>query len=323
VGSDKLPGIIAHIQKYLKRKGVDFLCETEISSIDKKNKMIIGLRGSKKTYMARSFLVAPGRIGAEWLQKQASKLRLNYDYQKVEIGLRVEFPAFILEDHSKIMYETIYSMRTPTYDDLVRTFCPCPNGEVAVEHYRDYVCVNGHSKAGSKSPNSNFDFTTEVQFDDPVENTTDYAVSIAKLTTLLGGGKPLIQRLSDLKRGQRSTWKRINRSYVTPTLTDVTPGDISLAYPHRILTNIIEGLDMLNNVLHGINSGSTLLYGPEIKLRGNRIKVNDKMQTEIPNLFVAGDGAGTSGNIVGAAISGILAARGILKEKDNTSKALS
>lgn len=315
VGSDKLPGVIKNIEKYLVKKNVEFLCETEIDSIEKKGKKIVGVKSKNRTFKADNFLIAPGRIGAEWLQNQASMLGLNYDYQKVEIGVRVEFPAFIMEDHSRIMHETIYSMRTPTYDDVVRTFCPCPNGEVAIEQYKDYVCVNGHSEANLKSPNSNFDFTTEVQFDNPVENTTDYAVSVAKLTTLLGGGKPLIQRLADLRRGQRSTWKRINRSYVVPTLTDATPGDISLAYPHRILTNVIEGLDILNEVLPGINSGATLLYAPEIKLRGNRIRINKSMQTEIPNLYVAGDGAGTSGNIVGAAISGVFAARGIISSK--------
>ena len=145
-----------------------------------------------------------------------------------------------------------------------------------------------------------------------MENTTDYAISIARTATIIGGGKPLIQRLSDLHAGRRSTWERIGRSYVIPTLKDVTPGDISMALPHRVVTNIMEGLELLDKVLPGINSGSTLLYAPEVKLRGNRIEINRSMQTQIPNLFVAGDGAGTSGNIVGAAISGVFAARGIL-----------
>jgi len=313
VGSDVLPQIIKNMVAVLENQGAEILCHTQVNEIVVKNKKVFGLKCGKKIYKAEKYLIAPGRVGANWLQKQAKKIGIDYSYQKVEIGVRVEFPAGIMEEHSKIMHENIYTVRTPTYDDIIRTFCPCPNGKVAVEHYGKYISVNGYSNANSKSQNSNFDLTTEIQLTEPVENTTDYAISIAKLATTIGGGKPLIQRLADLRAGRRSTWKRISRSYINPSLKDVTPGDISMALSHRIVTDILEGLQILDRVLPGINSGSTFLYAPEIKLRGNRIKINKKMQTQIKNLFVAGDGAGTSGNIVGAAISGILAAKGILK----------
>ncbi len=313
VGSDNLPKVIATMVKALKRQGVEFACETEVKEILTEKNKVVGLKTKNKTYKAKNYLIAPGRVGAKWLQSQAKKIGLEYSYQKVEIGVRVEFPAGIMAEHSKIMHENIYSMQTPTFDDTLRTFCPCPNGRVAMEQYGSYISVNGYSNAHSTSPNSNFDLTTEVQLTDPIENTTDYAILVAKTASLLGGNKPLLQRLADLKAGRRSTWDRINKSYVDPTLKDVTPGDIALALPHRTVTNLLEGLEMLDRVLPGINSGSTLIYAPEIKLRGNRLKINDKMQTQIKNLYVAGDGPGTAGNIVGAAVSGIFAAKGMKK----------
>jgi len=313
VGTDFLPKVVQKIVNFLSAHKVEFLCNTKAETIRVSDGKVVGITDSKTEYVAKSYLIAPGRLGTSWLQKQARSIGLTYTYQKVEIGVRVEFPASVMEEHSKILHENIYSVRTPTYDNVIRTFCPCPNGQVAIENYGDYVCVNGHSNADKKTGNSNFDLTTEVQLTEPVENTTDYAISIAKTASIIGGGKPIIQRLADLQAGRRSTWKRIERSYVVPTLKDVTPGDISMALPHRIVTNILEGIVVLDKVLPGLNSGSTLIYAPEVKLRGNRIKINKFMQTEIPNLFVAGDGAGTSGNIVGAAISGIFAARGIAK----------
>lgn len=311
VGSDFLPKIIKRIVAVLKRRGIKILCDTKIETLDIDKGEIKSIANSKQTFRAKTYLLAPGRFGASWLQKQAKKLGLHYTYQKVEIGVRIEFPAAIMEDHSRVLYENVYSVRTPTYDDVIRTFCPCPNGIVAIENYGDYVCVNGYSNASSKTQNSNFNLTTEVQLTEPVENTTDYAIAIAKTATIIGGGKPILQRLTDLQKGRRSTWERISRSFVSPTLRDVTPGDISMALPHRIITDVLEGVGMLDRVLPGLNSGSTLLYAPEVKLRGNRVNVNKSMQTEIPNLYMAGDGAGLSGNIVGAAISGIYAARGI------------
>jgi len=89
-----------------------------------------------------------------------------------------------------------------------------------------------------------------------------------------------------------------------------------MAFPHRIVTNIIEGLKLLDTILPGINSGNTLLYAPEIKLRSSKIKTDKNLETNIKNLYVAGDGAGVSGNIIGAAVTGIIAARGILSKEN-------
>jgi hypothetical protein len=176
------------------------------------------------------------------------------------------------------------------------------------------VCVNGHSNSDHKSPNSNFAFVVEVNLTEPVENSIQYAQSIAQLASTIGGGKPILQRLADLKKGRRSTWSRIKKSLITPSLTDVTPGDISMALPHRIVTDIIEGLEQLDMVMPGINAGSTLLYAPEVKFRSSKIITTKGMETRIKNVYVAGDGCGISGTITGAAATGIMAARGILGE---------
>lgn len=311
VGSDALPQIIQNIITFLQKRGVIIEDKTEVRDFyPNKNGFVIST--NRGVYHAKKILVAPGRVGTKWLQVLAGKLKIEYVYQKVEVGVRFEFPASVMEDHSKILYENIYSLQTPTFDDTVRTFCPCPNGYVAVENYGDYVCVNGHSNSNNDSPNSNFALLQEIVLTEPVENTTDYAISIARLATTIGGGKPIIQRLADLKKRRRSTAQRIKRSLLLPSLRDCTPGDIAMALPYRVVNNLLEALEILNQVLPGINADSNFLYAPEIKLRGSRIETDRFLQTRISGLFVAGDGAGVSGNIVGAAATGIIAARGIL-----------
>ncbi|MDI3476177.1 MAG: uncharacterized protein PWQ95_1905 [Thermococcaceae archaeon] len=88
-----------------------------------------------------------------------------------------------------------------------------------------------------------------------------------------------------------------------------------MALPHRVVTNIIEGLEKLDRVLPGVASDHTLLYAPEIKYYAMRAEVNENLETSIENIFAAGDGAGLSRDIVNAAATGILAARGILKKE--------
>ncbi|MCD4811806.1 FAD-dependent oxidoreductase [bacterium] len=312
VGSNKLRAVIANIEKHLLDNGVDILDKTEIVDILKSRNSIKGvLTKDGKKIEAKSVLLAPGRVRAAWLQELCSKYKIPYIYDKVEVGVRVEFPEEIMRRQAEALYEVVYRIRTKTYHDIVRTFCSCPKGKVSIEEYDGYQCVNGYSNSNHDSINSNFAFLCEVNLTEPVENSIAYAKSIAEVASTIGGNKPLIQTLADLTSGRRSTWKRISKSFINPSLTDVTPGDISMALPHRIVTNIVEGLEILDRVMPGINSGSTLLYAPEVKFRSSKVETNSGLETCIKNLHVAGDGAGVSGSITGAAVTGIMAANGM------------
>ncbi|MBN2015406.1 FAD-dependent oxidoreductase [Candidatus Dojkabacteria bacterium] len=314
VGTDKLEKLIKKIQDYFEDSGVVLMSKTLVKDLIIKRGVCKGVVTDKgREIYAGKTLVAPGRVGAKWLQDICKKYSIEYLYDKIEVGVRVEFPESVMREYSELMYESIFEMRTKHFDDVIRTFCPCPYGTVTIEDYKGYVCVNGHTNSSHDSTNSNFAFVTEIELTEPVENTTAYARSIAELATTLGGGKPILQRLADLKAGRRSTWKRIEKSYISPTLKEVTPGDISMAMPYRITTDILEGLEKLDRVMPGINAGSTLLYAPEVKYRGSKVMTDKGLQTEIRGLFVAGDGAGVSGNIIGAAVTGVMGARGIIK----------
>jgi hypothetical protein len=320
VGSDVLPGIIQNFSDYLQKHGVRISTETEVEDIIEEGGRCTGVTlTTGDVVRGKYILLAPGRYNARWLQKLCKEHRIDFAYEKVEVGVRVEFPSIVMKKYSDVMYESIFRLHTKTFDDPIRTFCPCPNGMVATEEYEGFVCVNGHSNSDHKSENSNFAFVTEINLTEPVENTTLYAKSIALLATTIGGGKPIIQRLADLKSGRRTTNARLGKSFITPTLKEAVPGDISMALPHRVVLNIIEGIEKLDEAMPGINSDNTLLYAPEIKLRGSKVNTDRHLETvTIKGLYVAGDGAGVAGNIVGAASTGVIAGRGIIIKEAET-----
>ncbi len=312
VGTDKLRNVIQNFEEFLVNSGVEILDQTEVVDLIVQKNAVKGvITKKKKEIYSKVVLLAPGRIRASWMQDIADKYGIRYIYDKVEVGVRVEFLAEIMRKQAETLYETVYKIRTKTYHDIIRTFCSCPNGEVATESYDGYVCVNGHSNSTHLSKNSNFAFLNEVHLTEPVENSIAYAKSIAQVASTIGGGKPLLQSLEDLKCGRRSTWRRLEKSFVEPSLTDVTPGDIAMALPYRIVKNITEGLETLEKVMPGINSGSTLLYAPEVKFRSSKISTDKKLQTSVNGLYVAGDGAGLSGSITGAAVTGVIFARSL------------
>ena len=315
LGSDKLPTYIDNFTNYLKDKGVEVLENIDVLDIDgdTEYKVTYSTNGKKKNVIAKNVIVAPGRTGAKWVQELADKYDIPYISQSIEIGVRVEVRKEILKSICNTIYDPTIFIKTDTYNDQIRTFCTNPEGFVTKENYYGYICVNGHALKETKSNNSNFAFISRVNLTEPVTNTREYGECIAKIANTLGAGKPIIQSLKDLKMGRRSTMDRINKGFVEPTLKDVVAGDLALVLPHRIIKNILEGLETLDKIIPGVNNGETLLYGPEIKFFSNEIMTNNNMKLENKNIYFIGDGAGKAGNIVTAAATGLIAARDILK----------
>jgi len=150
------------------------------------------------------------------------------------------------------------------------------------------------------------------RFTKPFNDPLAYGRSVSKLANLLtGGDKVIIQRLTDLKRGRRSNEDRLKRSAIEPTFKEAIPGDLSFVLPFRHLQSILEMLEVLDNIIPGVNSTNTLLYGVETKYYSSKIKVSTNLETEIDGLYAIGDGAGVTRSLVQASVSGLVAARDI------------
>lgn len=317
LGSDHLPEYIQGICDYLEDKGVTLIERANVIDIktESESKHLVTYEKVKKSEVieGKNIIVAPGRTGAKWIQELADKYEIPYLSQSIEIGVRVEVRKDIMEDITNIIYDPTIFIKTDTYGDEIRTFCTNPGGFVAKENYYGYICVNGHALKDIKSNNTNFAFISKVTLTEPVTNTRLYGESIARIANVLGDGKPIIQSLKDLRNGRRSEWHRINKGFIEPTLKDCVAGDLALVMPHRIITNILEGLEKLDKIIPGVNNDDTLLYGPEIKFFSNEIQTDNNFKLEKANVYFIGDGAGKAGNIVTAAATGLVAARDILE----------
>jgi uncharacterized FAD-dependent dehydrogenase len=312
IGSDYGKRLIDAFERDLRERGVEFLLETVVEDIIVDDGRCVGVRleGGEEV-RARAVLLATGRVGAGWLDDLVDRHSIKARHAPVDIGVRVEVPNIIMDPITDVNRDPKFHVRSDTYDDFVRTFCANRKGFVVSEQYKGFVGVNGHSMRDQQSPNTNFALLVRVALTEPVENTTEYASSVAELATTIGGGKPIVQRLGDLQRGRRTTWSRLSRNHVVPTLTDVTPGDIAMALPHRIVVDLVEALQKLSGVIPGVDSDSTLLYAPELKLYAMAVEVDLRLMTSIPGLFAAGDGPGLSRDLVNAAATGVIVGRGL------------
>ena len=294
---------------------VEVRTNTEVKSLIVKDGKIKGVKTvDGNEIFGKYVIVAPGRVGAEWLKSQAEALGLKTLNNPVDVGVRVETLASVMESLTSVLYEPKFIYYSQAFDDMVRTFCVAPHGEVITESYNGVISVNGQSYANRKTENTNFAILVSTSFTYPFREPIAYGKYIARLANLLSG-TVIIQRLGDLILGRRSTEDRIKRSVVNPTLKTATPGDLSFVLPYRYLTDIREMLKALDKVTPGIYSKHTLLYGVEVKFYSSRLELNENLETKIRNLFTIGDGAGITRGLIQASASGVIVAREIMRRE--------
>ena len=314
MGTERCAQTLRKMRQELNSK-IEFKPKTEVKGLIVKNGTVEGVEAvNGEKFLGKYVIVAPGRSGAEWLQSEAQALGLKTLNNPVDVGLRVEVLASVMEELTSVLYEPKLIYYSKSFDDQMRTFCVAPYGEVITESYNEILTVNGQSYAERKTENTNFAILVSTSFTEPFKEPIAYGKYLARLSNLLSGGV-MIQRLGDLESGRRSTHERIARSVVSPTLKNATPGDLSFVLPYRYLADIREMLQALDKIIPGIHSRDTLLYGIEVKFYSSRLQLNNQLETKIHNLFTIGDGAGVTRGLVQASASGVVVAKEIIKRE--------
>lgn len=311
LGTDRNLVIAENMYNFIKDK-IDIKFETEVINVEKDNEVFI-VETKEESYKAKRLVAATGRTGSKWIAKVCDKFNIKTENNRVDIGVRVELPALVFKHITDDVYESKIVYKTKKYNDMVRTFCMNPYGEVVTENYGDIVTVNGHSYSNEEyhTENTNFALLVSNRFTQPFKNSNEYGESIARLSNMLGGGV-LMQRFGDLVKGRRSSERRMLKCFTKPTL-DATPGDLSLVLPKRQLDDIVEMIYALDKIAPGTANEDTLLYGVEVKFYNSNVEVDSNLETSVKGLYILGDCSGVTHSLSQAAASGVHVAR-LLKE---------
>ena len=311
LGTDINYVVLENLYTHLKDK-VTFFFNTPVQSIEHMEDGYIA-HTAKGSYTGKKCIVSVGRSGSKWMESVCRSLNIPTHSNRVDIGVRVELPAEVFSHLTDELYESKIVYRTQKYADLVRTFCMNPKGAVVTENTNGIVTVNGHSyeDPARQTCNTNFALLVAKHFSEPFKDSNGYGESIARLSNMLGGGV-IVQRFGDLIQGRRSTPKRIQEAFITPTL-NATPGDLSHVLPKRILDGIIEMIYALDKIAPGTANEDTLLYGVEVKFYNMEVEVDNNLQSCHPGLYIIGDGSGITHSLSHASASGIHAARNLLQ----------
>lgn len=315
LGTEENLLILEKIYNYLKTK-VDIRFKTSLKDIIVENDEVKGIiTHDGTTIFGDKVVLCLGRDGSIFLNELLTSHGVKMCNNQVDIGVRVETSDVIMEEINNNLYEGKFIYNT-SVGTKVRTFCSNPSGHVVLENDHNVVLANGHSYADKKlgSSNTNFALLVSHKFKEPFNEPNKFAYSIALLANKLSCGSVIVQKYGDIKRGRRSTEKRIREGFIKPTLKEAVPGDLTLCMPYKTMQSLIEMIEALDHVTPGIANDDTLFYGVEAKFY-SAYPVCEKslMVKEIKNLYVGGDGAGITRGLAQASASGVYIARCIVK----------
>ena len=322
LGTEMAQELYGKIEKHLTDNGVEIIFKTECVDLiveDGRAKGAVFLpcgkpENEKFSVSADNVVIATGRKGADWLEDMCKKHNIEHLPGTVDIGVRVEVRNEVMEDVNEALYESKLIGYPEPFTNKVRTFCQNPGGFVSQENYdnNSLAVVNGHSYKNTKSDNTNLAILCSHNFRPPFDEPIPYAKKVGELVNMLADGHILVQRYGDILAGKRTWQEDLTRSNVRPTLPDAVAGDLTAAMPYRTLMNIIKFIEAVDKVVPGFASEETLLYGPEIKFYSNKVKMDEKFNTNIEGLHCLGDSSGWTRGLMMASVMGVLMGRELI-----------
>ena len=318
LGTERAQEIYGRIQQHLIDAGVTILFEHECLDLMVERltsgpvctgAFVRPMKGSSSahTVRAKKVVVATGRRGASWLADACEAHGIGHEPGPMDMGVRVEVRNEVMEDVNNVLYESKLVGYPNPFRDKFRTFCQNPGGFVSQENYDNGLAVvNGHSYKDRKSHNTNLAVLCTQHFQEPFDRPIAYAQRVGTLMNMLGAGHILVQRFGDILDGKRTWRKELRRSNVVPTLPDAEPGDITSAMPYRAMTDIVEFIKAVDQVVPGFAASETLLYAPELKFYSNRVRMTERFETNVANLHCLGDSSGWTRGLMMASVMGML-----------------
>ncbi len=102
IGTDRCGTVLKNIKDFLNTQ-VEILFNAEADGILRSRKRVTGVKLKDGTNLYADYVIlAPGREGSRWLEKETRRLRLTILRNPVDIGVRVETSAPVFEHLTKI-----------------------------------------------------------------------------------------------------------------------------------------------------------------------------------------------------------------------------
>lgn len=270
---------------------------------------------SPRRISADRVVLALGKAGARRQSAVCEALGACTSDVPMYIGVRVEAED---SDAEPLFHQSPDPKFKLFFEDgtKCKTHCGAAGGEVLPVFYDGLPVAAGHAYAARASGRTSF----AVLWDGVAQRRrgVDMAYQIMQSSSSLTGGRLLVQRLQDYWALRSSAAREVAMARPTPSLW--APGNMRDIFSSSFFDHFDALMERLLVIAPRLDSPRTLMYGPAIEWWMRKVSADHQLQTQVPGLFVAGDGAGWSQGIVHAAATGLLVAEAISGESLNTGR---
>jgi len=303
IGSNYLHEIAISWYAYLADKGVNFMWNTEVFSLDFQSNLIhYKTLENTNTIFADKIIFAVGKSGIDFGKQLADDYKLPTEPKSVQIGVRFEAPQKYFQKLIDVSYDFKLYQK---FDNVsLRSFCTNNNAAyVAVENTYGDVSYNGHAKKGEEYRNdmTNFGILMEIK---GIENPFEWSRELVSKIQIDSKG---LYYSPSRKPGQTSEGNIVT---ATPISLDGLTHSIEPSF-NGYFKYIWDFIQNMNEIFEfGDDWG---MYIPEVKYLSPEPLVNydDLSLTEYPNVHFVGDALSARGITVSGA-QGIYVAESLL-----------
>lgn len=308
--------VLRNLLAALERQGATFAFRTQATTVAREDDdYVVTLvdvdeqQAEPQWVRARALVLAPGRYGAEWLVRTMSKLGARTVLLPYAFGVRLEVSAAAYSALTSINPDPRLQFVLPN-DALVKTYATCPGGLVLdIARYGKLVATGVPLALDQRRPSTTFAVLVQPGIDGAAHDWRG-GDAAAKLLNERSPDALIVQRLADIRARCPTNAEAIAQNSIHPTYEKARPGMLYDAYPAAYWDACNELLARIERLAPGTDSGDVLAYGPAEE-QFWQFPTDDHLQTTVPGLFVAGDGAGQSQGIIQAGVAGVLAGEGV------------
>lgn len=318
LGIEERRDVLAELMRRLERMGAAFVFNTQATPVARRSDGFDIMLAPSDTpdadahlVFTKTLLLAPGRYGAEWLVDTMRRLDAPVVPLPPAFGVRIEAPAAAYAPLTDANPDPRLQRVLPE-DALIKTYATCPGGfVVTATRYGCLVASGIPLPAAERHPS-----TTVAILAQPGATGAAGAwrggAEVAHRLNARSPGRLVVQRLADVYAHRPTDEAALAHNSIQPTCTDAAPGRLDDLYPAAYWDAFADFLARLARLASGLDTGDMLLYGPAEE-RFWHFPTGATLQSAVPGLFVAGDGAGQTQGIIQAGVAGMLAGEGIAR----------
>lgn len=335
IGSDRLPGVIAHLRRRIQAGGGEFRYESRLVGVTRQAGRLHALTvqtGTRQQELETDRAILAIGHSARRLYRAFAEMGLAMEAKPFAVGLRIQHTQAMIDQDQygafaghPLLGAADYQL---TYKDESTgrgcyTFCNCPGGHIVnASSEAGAVVVNGMSLSARNSGWANSavvvqvfpgrDYGQEpldgVAFQEQLETTAfavgggAYRIPVMGIQDFLG--KPGAEQSTALSlfANQIKTWSW-------------QKGDLRTILGEELSMSLQRALRHWDRQLPGF-AGEGILAGVESRTSAplRLLRGKDGASLNCRGLYPAGEGAGYAGGIVSSAIDGIRAAQALLEQ---------